>query len=151
MLRKETEWIKGDKIMKKNYIREFVKRGLMFAWGGPVITAIVWFCIYKSGSIVTLSVPEVVIAVVSTTILAFVAAGVSIVHQIESLPKSMAALIQGSVLLADYLAVYLLNGWIPLNRIWIFVVIFVAVFVAIWGIVYLTVRAKVNKLNRLMN
>lgn len=137
--------------MKKNYIWEFVKRGMMFAWGGPVITAIVWFFIYKSGNIVSLSVPEVVAAIVSTSFLAFVAAGVSIVHQIESLPKSMAALIQGSVLLADYLAVYLLNGWIPLNRVWIFVVIFVISFVAIWGIVYLTVRAKVNRLNKLLN
>lgn len=137
--------------MKKNYIWEFVKRGLMFAWGGPVITAVVWFGIYKSENIVSLSVPEVVTAIISTSFLAFIAAGVSIVHQIESLPKSMAALIQGSVLLADYLAVYLLNGWIPLNRVWIFVVIFVISFVTIWGTVYLNVRAKVNKLNRLMN
>jgi len=50
-------------------------------------------------------------------------------------------------LLADYLGVYLLNGWLPLNRVWIFVVIFVGMFVTIWGIVYLSVRAKVNKLN----
>ena len=136
--------------MKKNYIWEFVKRGLMFAWGGPVIVAIVWYCIYKSGNMVSLSVPEVVMGILSTTVLAFVAAGVSIVHQIESLPKGFAALIQGSVLLIDYGVVYLMNGWFPLNRIGIFAAIFVVVFVAIWGIIYLSARAKVNKMNRMI-
>lgn len=136
--------------MKKNYIWEFVKRGLMFAWGGPVIVAIVWYCIYKSGNPVSLSVPEVVMGILSTTVLAFVAAGVSIVHQIESLPKGFAALIQGSVLLIDYGVVYLMNGWFPLNRIGIFAAIFVVVFVAIWGIIYLSARAKVNKMNRMI-
>jgi len=136
--------------MKKNYIWEFVKRGLMFAWGGPVIVAIVWYCIYKSGNLVSLSVPEVVMGILSTTVLAFVAAGVSIVHQIESLPKGFAALIQGSVLLIDYGVVYLMNGWFPLNRIGIFAAIFVVVFVAIWGIIYLSARAKVNKMNKMM-
>lgn len=136
--------------MKKNYIWEFVKRGLMFAWGGPVIVAIVWYCIYKSGNPVSLSVPEVVMGILSTTVLAFVAAGVSIVHQIESLPKGFAALIQGSVLLIDYGVVYLMNGWFPINRIGIFAAIFVVVFVAIWGIIYLSARAKVNKMNRMI-
>jgi hypothetical protein len=136
--------------MKKNYIWEFVKRGLMFAWGGPVIVAIVWYCIYKSGNLVSLSVPEVVMGILSTTVLAFVAAGVSIVYQIESLPKGFAALIQGSVLLIDYGVVYLMNGWFPLNRIGIFAAIFVVVFVAIWGIIYLSARAKVNKMNKMM-
>ncbi|MBR3040177.1 MAG: DUF3021 domain-containing protein [Lachnospiraceae bacterium] len=136
--------------MKKNYIWEFVKRGLMFAWGGPFIVAIVWYCIYKSGNLVSLSVPEVVMGILSTTVLAFVAAGVSIVHQIESLPRGFAALIQGSVLLIDYGVVYLMNGWFPLNRIGIFAAIFVVGFLAIWGIIYLSVRAKVNKMNKMM-
>lgn len=136
--------------MKKNYIWEFCKRGMMFAWGGPAITAIVWFIIWRSTENMTLSVPEVVLGVLSTTILAFIAAGVSIVHQMEFLPKSIAVLIQGSVLLADYLAVYLINGWIPLNQVWIFIVAFIAGFVAIWGIIYLSIRAKVNKLNKLV-
>lgn len=136
--------------MKKNYIWEFCKRGMMFAWGGPAITAIVWYTIWRSGAEISLSVPEAVLGIFSTTILAFVAAGVTIVHQMEALPKGIAALIQGSVLFVDYLAVYLINGWIPADRIWIFAVIFVAIFVLIWGIVYLSVRAKVNKMNKLM-
>lgn len=71
-------------------------------------------------------------------------------HQMEFLPKSIATLIQGSVLLADYLAVYLINGWIPLNRVWIFIVVFIVALVAIWGIIYLSIRAKVNKLNKMV-
>ncbi|MBR6093390.1 MAG: DUF3021 domain-containing protein [Lachnospiraceae bacterium] len=136
--------------MKKSYILEFVKRGLMFAWGGPAITAIVWFIIWKTNNEIVLSVPEVVLGVLSTTLLAFIAAGVSIIHQMEALPKSIAALIQGSVLLAVYLATYLINGWIALSMVWIFIVVFIATFVAIWGIIYLSIRTKVNKLNKVM-
>lgn len=42
-------------------------------------------------------------------------AGVSIVYQIENLPKAFAGLLQAAVLYIDYLGFYLLNGWIPLN------------------------------------
>ena len=43
-----------------------------------------------------------------------------------------------------------MNGWIPVNMIWIFIVCFITALVAIWGIIYLSIRAKVNKLNKAM-
>lgn len=132
----------------KNFIKEFCKRGLMFAWGGPFITAIVWFSIHAAGKLETLTVTEVVLGIITTTVLAFIAAGISVIHQTENVPKAFAALIQAAVLYVDYLGFYLLNGWIPLERVWIFTVIFVAVFAIIWGIIYLSVKAKVDKMNR---
>ena len=118
----------------KQFIKEFCKRGLMFAWGGPFITAIVWFSIHAAGKLETLTVTEAVIGIITTTVLAFIAAGISVIHQTENVPKAFAALIQAAVLYVDYLGFYLLNGWIPLERVWIFTVIFVAVFAIILGL-----------------
>ena len=138
------------RIMKK-FIKEFCIRGLMFAWGGPFITAIVWFSIHATGKLETLTVTEAVLGIITTTVLAFIAAGISVIHQTENVPKAFAALIQAAVLYVDYLGFYLLNGWIPLERVWIFTVIFVAVFAIIWGIIYLSIKAKVDKMNRALH
>ena len=132
----------------KKYIFEFCKRGLMFAWGGPAITAVIWYCLWKAGQINGISPQEVLIGVWSTSALAFIAAGTSIVHQIETLPKTMAALIQGAVLYVDYLGFYLLNGWITLDKIGLFTIIFVTVFVVIWASVYIPTKICVEKMNK---
>ena len=134
----------------KKFMKEFCKRGLMFAAGGPIITAIVWLCLQKAETISTLTVNEVVLAILSTSAMAFVAAGISVIHQTENVPKAFAALIQASVLYVDYLGFYLLNGWIPVGKIWIFTIIFVAVFAITWLIIFLSVKAKVDKMNRLL-
>ena len=134
----------------KKFMTDFCKRGLMFAAGGPIITAIVWMCLQAAGKLNTLSVNEVVLAIISTSLMAFIAAGISVINQTENIPKSFAALIQASVLYVDYLGLYLLNGWIPANRIWIFTIVFVAVFAIIWLIIYLSVKVKVDKMNKML-
>ena len=95
--------------MRKN-IKDFFKRGLLAAWGGPVILAIVWAVLKSSEVVEMLTVDQVVLGIISTTVMAFIAAGVSVVYQIESLPKAFAGLIQAAVLYIDYLGIYLLNG-----------------------------------------
>ena len=134
----------------KKHVKDFCKRGLVAAWGGPVIMAIVWLCLKASGVLEMLTVNQVVLGIFSTTIMAFIAAGVSIVYQIETLPKPMAALIQMAVLYIDYMGIYLLNGWLPADKIGVFTLIFVAGFAAIWLIIYATIRMKVNKINQKM-
>lgn len=133
--------------MKKN-ILEFCKRGLMFAWGGPAITSIIWYFLWKAGKIESLSPSEVLIGVLSTAALAFIAAGISIVHQIEELPKLIAALIQGTVLYIVYLGFYLLKGWITVDKILIFTIFFIIGFVFIWASVYIPTRIRVEKMNK---
>ena len=132
----------------KKYIKDFCIRGLMFAWGGPAITAIIWYCLWKGGQIESLSPEQVLVGVLSTSALAFIAAGISIVHQIETLPKGIAALIKCSVLYIDYLGFYLLNGWITLNKIWLFTIFFVLGFVIIWASIYIPTTIKVAKMNK---
>ena len=134
----------------KKHVKAFCKRGLIAAWGGPVIMAIVWLCLKAAGVMETLTVDQVVLGIISTTVMAFIAAGISIVYQIETLPKSMAALIQMAALYIDYMGIYLLNGWLPVERIGTFTLIFIAAFAVIWLIIYLSIRMKVNRINQKM-
>lgn len=131
----------------KTFWIHFLKRGSQFAWGGPLIICIVWACLKAAGVIETIAVDTVILAVLSSLVMAFVAAGISVVYQMEQLPTGMAALIQLAVLYADYLLIYLLNGWMPLRAVGIFTAAFIAGFAVIWAIIYLTVRHSVKKLN----
>lgn len=134
----------------KGNVKNFFIRGAMFAWGGPVILAIVWAALKAAGVVTELTVNEVVLGIITTTVMAFIAAGVSIVYQIENLPKAFAGLIQMSVLYIDYLGFYLLNGWIPINKIWLFTLIFVAGFAVIWFSIYIPIKLKVKKMNQML-
>ena len=132
----------------KGIVREFLKRGMLFAWGGPAVVAFVWLCLNRSGELTALSVGEAVLGIYSSTALAFVAAGITVVYQMEQLPKPIAGLIHMAVLYADYLVVYLLNGWIKPQVVAVFSLVFVLGFGTIWGAVYLTARRNVSKMNR---
>ena len=94
------------------------------------------------------TVNEAVLGIVSSAIMAFVAAGISIVYQIENIPKAFAGLIQCAVLYIDYLGIYIINGWIPTDRIWVFTLIFLAVFVIVWSSIYIPIHIRVKKINR---
>lgn len=132
----------------KKYIKLFCIRGLMWAWGGPAIMAIVWMALHKAGVIASLTINQAALGIFTMTVMAFIAAGISIVHQIETLPKAFAGLIQAAVLYIDYLVFYLINGWIPVNRIWLFTLIFAVGFAVIWFIIYISVKFKVDKMNK---
>ena len=134
----------------KKFIKDFCIRGLMFAWGGPFITAIVWLSLSASGKIDALNVNQVVIGIFSTTFLAFIAAGVTAIHQIDSIPKPFAALIHASILYIDYLGIYLLNGWMELRHLWIFTLFFLLVFALIWLSIYIPNRIRVEKMNKML-
>lgn len=136
--------------MKKHVI-DFLTRGLMAASGGPIVMAIVYKLLAVNGVVTTLTADEVLLGVISTSLLAFFAAGVSIVHQMEQLPKVIATLIHAAVLYADYAIIYAVNGWISLDTLAIFTAIFAASYAAVWLITWLCVRASVNRLNRELN
>lgn len=135
----------------KEYVKEFIRRGAMAAWGGPVILAIIWLILKSTGIISELTVSQVALGIITTTVMAFIAAGISVIYKVENLPKAFAALIQMSVLYIDYLGFYLLNGWIPFDRILIFTVIFVIAFLVIWFAIYMLISIKVRKMNRMIN
>ena len=131
----------------KNFWISFVKRGMVAAWGGPAILCIVWACLWHADTMQKLEKGEAILSVASSLVMAFIAGGISVIYQLEQLPKAMAALIQMAVLYVDYLGIYLLNGWLPLNAIPVFTLIFAVGFAAIWAMIYLYVKRTVSDLN----
>ena len=74
----------------------------------------------------------------------------SAVYTVDRLALPVAGLIQGAVLLLDYLLIYLLNGWLKPEPqiIVLFIVIFIAVFAAIWFIIYKVTQRQISRLNK---
>ena len=134
----------------KKYVLEFVKRGLMAASGGPLILAIIYGVLEATKTVTVLTPGEACMGIVSITVMAFIAAGITMIYQVESLPLSMAILIHGGVLYLDYLMIYLLNSWLPGNAVGIFTIIFFAGFALVWLVIYLCIREKAKRLNEKM-
>ena len=135
----------------KKHVVDFMHRGLVASVGGPVILAIVYLCIQGGGPAMTLTVNEVALEILTSALMAFIAAGVSVVYRIEKLPLMWAGFIQAIVLYFDYLLIYLLNGWLKSEPkvIFLFTIIFIAGYAVIWTMIYfLSIRPAINKMNR---
>ena len=134
----------------KQYVKEFLKRGLLCAAGGPIVMAIIYGIIGFSGAVDTLSPTMVCTDILSVTLMAFIAAGITMVYQIERLPLLSAILIHGGVLYLDYLLMYCLNSWIPrdLASIGFFTLIFFGSYALTWLCIYASIRAKTNQINK---
>ena len=133
----------------KNYVKCFLRRGLIFGGFGPIICGIVFFVIELCGTTLGLSGSEILLAILSTYLIAFVQAGASIFNQIDSWPvaKSLGCHL-GSIYLVYTLA-YLVNAWIPFDPavILVFTGIFLAVYFAVWLTVFAIVKATSRKMS----
>lgn len=137
----------------KKYVIEFCKRGMMFAWGGPAILAAVYLGLEAAERVQTLTPGEVCKGILSVTLMAFIAAGVSVVYRVDRLPLTGAVLIQSVVLYLDYILIYLWNGWLEHSwtAILIFTLIFAVGYALIWLTIYLSTRSSIERLNRQLN
>ena len=133
----------------KKYVVEFLKRGMSFCFGGPLVLAIVYGILGLVGAVENFTVGEVVTGIFSSTLLAFIAAGVTVIYTIDKLSPFSAALIHGVVLYFDYILLYLFNGWLQssLKPIMIFTICFVLGYLIIWAIVFVVTRKCTKKLN----
>ena len=133
----------------KQFMKTFIHRGALFCGLGPVIAAVVYIFLSANGTVTTIAVSTSIRDILTATLMAFIAAGISAIYTVEKLALPLAGLIQGAVLLLDYLSIYLLNGWLKpsLMTIVIFISIFIAVFGAIWMIVYLCIQRQIKRLN----
>lgn len=134
----------------KKFIHEFIRRGLMAAAGGPVVLAIVYGILGATGAADSLTPGEACMGILSVTLMAFIAAGITAVYQVERLPIASAIAIHGGVLYLDYLIMYLLNSWIPKGSIGFFTVIFIAGYALVWVCIYTSIKIKTERLNRKM-
>lgn len=136
--------------MKHSYVKEFFFRGMMFGGFGPIILGIVYAILQYTVEGFSLSGPEVLIAIISTYLLAFVQAGASVCNQIEEWPITKSLFLHFSLLYLAYVVCYLVNTWIPFEWtvILVFTAIFVLVYFVIWVTVWLCVHATIKRLNR---
>lgn len=132
------------------YVKEFLHRGMLFGGFGPIITGIVYCVLEQSVPQFSLGGTQVLLAIVSTYLLAFFQAGASVFHQIESWSVARAALCHFSVLYVSYTLCYLVNTWIPFEPLvlLIFTAVFVIGYLLIFLIVYLSGRIVSRKLNK---
>ena len=131
---------------------EFVRRGLVAGGFGPIILAVLYIIIERSGEIVSLTASQVCTGIFSLYALAFIAGGMNVVYQIERLPLMAAISIHGGVLYIGYLITYLVNGWLELGKapIMVFTAIFIAGYLAIWAVIYHITRRNTRRLNEML-
>ena len=134
----------------KKFGKEFLLRGLICASGGPLVLAIIYGILGTTGAVESLSPNEVCMGILTITLLAFIAAGMTAIYQMEQLPLSIMILLHGGALYIAYILNYLINGWLQnsLVPIAIFTGIFVAGYVLIWLIIYCVEKAKTEAVNR---
>ena len=135
----------------KAFLKEFFKRGFISAWGGPFVLAIIYFIVGKAENIQSIPINEVSLGIISITIMAFTAGGITAIYQNEILPLASSIMIHAAVLYFDYLIMYLLNDWLPRSEIGVFSAIFIAGFAFVWFIIYLITKKRTDNINKLRN
>ena len=131
------------------HLKNFLHRGLIFGGFGPIVLGIIFFCIELSGTQLGLGGGEVLMAIFSTYILAFVQAGASVFNQIEEWPLTKSLFCHFSLLFVVYSLAYVLNSWSPFEPVvlLIFCLVFVLIYFTVWLTVYFCVKAHTKKLN----
>ncbi len=136
----------------KKFLKEFLLRGLICASSGPIVLAIIYAILGATGTVNAFSPKEVCTEILTITLLAFAAAGMTAIYQMEQLPLPTMILLHGGGLYIAYILTYLINGWLlsQLIPILVFTGIFIVGFALVWLIIYLVESAKAKKLNKLL-
>ena len=136
----------------KKFLKEFLLRGLICAGSGPIILAIIYGVLGATGTAEAFSPKEVCLGIITITLLAFTAAGMTAIYQMEQLPLPLAILLHGGALYVAYILTYLINGWLQkgLIPVLVFTGIFLAGYAIVWLIIYLSRKAHTEKLNKLL-
>ena len=136
----------------KKFWKEFLLRGLVCAAGGPVVLAVIYGILGATGTVEVFSPGEVCTGILSITLLAFIAAGMTAIYKIEQLPLPIMILFHGGGLYVAYILTYLINGWLLpiLTDVLLFTGIFVVGYGLIWLVIYLVERAKTENVNKML-
>ncbi len=137
----------------KTFLKEFLLRGLLCAAGGPLVLAVIYGILGATGAVESLTPQEVCTGILTITLLAFIAAGMTAVYQMEQLPLPIRILLHGGTLYVAYILTYLINGWLQRDivPILVFTGIFIVGYALVWLIIYLVEKAKAEKLTKLLN
>ena len=137
----------------KNYVKGFLQRGLISMGCGPLVMAVIYGILDLTGVVDTVSVTELVRVIFTSSLLAFIAAGITVVYEIDRLPLMAAIGLHAGVLYLDYIGIYLFNGWLQnqLKPILIFTGSYTLGFILIWLLIWLFTRSKTHAINQKMN
>lgn len=131
------------------YLKEFFHRGLIFAGFGPIVVGII-YAIVSADKGIKFEGKEVLFAILSTYLLAFIHAGVSVINSIEHWSTAKSSIVHLLLLYLAYLSCYLLNNWIPFQ--WLVVIIFTVAFILtyfiVWASVYFIDKKTALNLNK---
>lgn len=134
------------------YLKSFLHRGLMFGGFGPVVVGIVFAILGATLENFHIDGWQILLAVTSTYLLAFVQAGASVFNQIEHWSVAKSLLWHFVTIYCAYSLCYVANAWIPFEPmvLVIFTAVFVVTYFIIWLSVYFAVKATERKLNKRM-
>lgn len=135
--------------MKKT-VKAFFTRGLLCMGFGPIVYSIVMLVLYLCYVETTLNILTLFKGIISTSIMALIIAGSSVIWQIDKIGIAFQILIHGLCLYLCYLITYILNDWLKKEGIIIFSIVFILGYLIIWLIIYLIERRKTKKLNALI-
>ena len=135
--------------MKNKYVLQFLHRGAIFGSFGPIIMGVVYAILSHSVADFSLSGNEVLLATVSTYLLAFLQAGASVFNQIEHWSPLRSLFFHFSTVYLAYVLCYVINSWIPFEPL--VIGIFTAVFVLTYLIIYLTVVLTTKTIGKRFN
>lgn len=122
---------------------------MAFGGLGPIIAGIVFWTLSLTLPDFSLTGGQVLLAIVSTYVLAFVQAGASVFNQIEHWPLTKSLACHFAVLYVAYTGCYLLNSWIPFEPM--VVVIFTVIFAVSYAVIWLTVFACIKAVSKRCN
>lgn len=136
----------------KRFLKDFLKQGLVAAWGGPVVMAVIFLILEANGVVETLTVREMSLGILSSSLMAFIAGGIPAIYRQEKLPLPIAILLHAAVLYLDYLLVYLMNGWLKNDTtpIVVFTAVFFVGFALIWLLIWQIIKRQVGRVNEKM-
>ncbi len=136
----------------KKFVLDFILRGLVACGFGPAVLAIIYIALYQSNVIETLTVTEVCVGIFSISALAFICGGMTAIYQVEKIHIMTAILLHGGVLYVAYLITYLLNSWLEegIVPILVFSGIFAVGYAIIWTAIYLTIRKRTMRINKIL-
>ncbi len=135
----------------RKFVGEFLYRGFVACGFGPIVWAIVIHILSEKYAVVqTIPADEVVLGILTSALLAFVAGGINAIYKIERIPLILAIFIHAVILYIDYIVIYLVNGWMKaeVTIFTVFTVCFFSGFAIIWAVIYFYTKKSTDRLNK---
>jgi len=135
----------------RKFVGEFLHRGFIACGFGPIIWAIIIHILSRQNDVVqTIPANEVVLGILTSALLAFIAGGINAIYIIERIPLIFAIFIHAVILYLDYIVIYLVNGWMKaeMKILTVFTVCFFLGFAIIWAMIYFYTRKSTDKMNK---